>query len=696
MFHRLFEIKNIWLKFVVFASIMMFVPATLYCIKNVSFKNNENILNIDTIADSYGVIKEQHMVDDKIPPPSFPIDDSIAALFLEPGAYVLFDLGIPQNIRAFQLITRRNTLDISVSLDAKSFTNIPSISPDIDNTIYPLSNFSSQFSPVLVRYIKLSLKPGIDKSAVTEFLAFNEVPKVFPVILNELSTPSYKARVQKALSRYNSYIIISIVILVLVFWVLLNLSSVSSRQKNTLALILIIISLGIRSGYVNISDSINNIGIWDITHYYLGAKYFKELKYNNLYNCILKHEIEKGRQKELDNAVIRNLDNYKVSSIQSFSSTNKCEGLFTQNRWEKFGHDVDGLRRLFINRKLPDILVDHGYNGTPILTETIDLLVSHIPVSFRNLSLLGCIDDFLVITAILAIWWGFGATPAVLCAVFICFGEYWNYNWIGGALLRFFWLTALCLSVACFKKKKWFYGGLFLAISAVYRLFPFVFMAGIGISILRSFWLRKEVHKHILIILGLAIPILLAGILPSLKYGPQTYKRFIINSELHAQELSDNINGLGHLVSSDLGALVNKIDNNSLNHTNFSILTRKVLWSVGLIVSLLFLIKGVVRFETWALIPLAIPLLFSSVPLSGYYYIFNVLLASLVGTSKYRIILLLPFIAYSSLTMILLPNTTLAVKYFYNDILMLIIYVLFFVSVLRDKEAFPLQTITIP
>jgi len=42
------------------------------------------------MADSFGVVREQRVVDGKVPGPESPIDDFVSTLFLDPAAYVRF------------------------------------------------------------------------------------------------------------------------------------------------------------------------------------------------------------------------------------------------------------------------------------------------------------------------------------------------------------------------------------------------------------------------------------------------------------------------------------------------------------------------------------------------------------------------------------------------------------------------------
>ncbi len=51
-----------------------------------------NLLRLSNMGDAFGVIREQRLVDGRVPSPESPINDFVATLFLESGAYVRFDL----------------------------------------------------------------------------------------------------------------------------------------------------------------------------------------------------------------------------------------------------------------------------------------------------------------------------------------------------------------------------------------------------------------------------------------------------------------------------------------------------------------------------------------------------------------------------------------------------------------------------
>src|SRR5262249_7519190 len=107
--------------------------------------------------------------------------------------------------------------------------------------------------------------------------------------------------------------------------------------------------------------------LWDIFHYYVGAKYLPELGYNRLYVCAVVAEKELDGRVEPDRR-IRNLVTNDIEPVgAALADPAACTSHFSPERWRAFKHDVDYFRHTFYPvRWKVEVLQDHGFNGTPV------------------------------------------------------------------------------------------------------------------------------------------------------------------------------------------------------------------------------------------------------------------------------------------------------------------------------------------
>ena len=113
----------------------------------------------------------------------------------------------------------------------------------------------------------------------------------------------------------------------------------------------------------------NFIHDWEWTHYYVGSKYFKELSYDRLYECIAIADAEErppapaGRAAQADQPAHQRA---RVQQADCWRTPRRCKQHFSAARWEEFKHDVRFFRDRQSAKRWDDLQTDHGYNGTPV------------------------------------------------------------------------------------------------------------------------------------------------------------------------------------------------------------------------------------------------------------------------------------------------------------------------------------------
>jgi hypothetical protein len=293
-------------------------------------------------------------------------------------------------------------------------------------------------------------------------------------------------------------------------------------------------------------------------HYYLGAKYFPELGYTRLYDCVAAVDVEDGLQSEVARRWIRNLATNRLErGFSGADARRRCREAFDPERWTVFKHDI----RWFRERSGPDwdiAFIDHGYNATPVWAVAPRLLIDGSPVSENQLLTLSLIDPALLLVMWGVVWWAFGWRG--LCVALIWWGTNYpgRFRWTGGALLRSDWLVLSTVGICLLRRQWWAASGAALTAAALLRVFPGVLLVGWLLSVVGGQYRRRSLslHPHQLrFIAGSAgaasVLVLLSAVVVggSLRGGTAAWGGFVANSRKHlATPLNNNI-GLQTLLS---------------------------------------------------------------------------------------------------------------------------------------------------
>jgi hypothetical protein len=156
---------------------------------------------------------------------------------------------------------------------------------------------------------------------------------------------------------------------------------------------------------------VNGYDEYDLLHYYIAPKYFKELGYFRLLPSLILATEEAGPwcKGEAPTYLAQDNNDYRRQSVrQVFTQKKQIKAHFTEERWAAFVHDVSYIQRK--SGRLPcflwrQLLNDHGFNGTPSWVLIARPIVNIVPVEHIKIATL--IDLFLLMLMIGAIFWGF-------------------------------------------------------------------------------------------------------------------------------------------------------------------------------------------------------------------------------------------------------------------------------------------------
>ncbi len=275
---------------------------------------------------------------------------------------------------------------------------------------------------------------------------------------------------------------------------------------------------------------------WDQYHYYMGAKYFPELGYTNLYKCAVIAEDELGtldvtwdrpdgaiaapheqvnmraEMRDADKKV-RDLgaefaeeyggENLLVPVQHILEHPEKCKDLFTPERWDQYKHDVGFFRVVSGLGYWTDMQKDHGFNPPPVWTIAGRFFSDLAPTSVKFLQFLAAIDLVYLAAMFVILWWGFGWRVFAAGAIFWGCQSSAPFYWTGGAFLRQDWLFYLVLSAAAMRRRHFKIAGASVVYAGLLRIFPGLVVIGTLVPFFAHLVKTRRVHKdHLQMLLG--------------------------------------------------------------------------------------------------------------------------------------------------------------------------------------------------
>ncbi len=293
--------------------------------------------------------------------------------------------------------------------------------------------------------------------------------------------------------------------------------------------------------------------VWEIYHYYVGAKYFPELGYEHLYDCSAVAEAEDGATAELPETRIRDLTtNQIVFAAVALQSPAACKSRFSAPRWTSFRSDVRFFRERLAG-SWRQAQLDHGYNATPVWTLTGRAVASAVPATASGLGVLVSLDFVLLLLALVLIYAGFGFEAGSLGVVFFGCNALSRYAWTGGAFLRYDWFFWSVVGVWALRRERSFLGGFALTYAALLRVFPGALLAGLALQAvgarMRGGPRRPAVSWRGVALGGLLAALLLLPAAARASGGFEAFQAFAANSRKYLDTEADNRLGLATMLA---------------------------------------------------------------------------------------------------------------------------------------------------
>jgi hypothetical protein len=368
---------------------------------------------------------------------------------------------------------------------------------------------------------------------------------------------------------------------------------------------------------------------WNTFHYYLGAKYFQELGYFDLYGCALAADRETDRRWPPD-MIVRDLRTYQMVRIDAVPPCPR--GRFSAERWASFRNDVALLLRQDLDDFRLDVVWDKGYNATPVGAAIAAYVANRVSLgNTQVLKILFNLDLILLMVSLLLVARVFDSQAAALMAIFslLFFGTYQN---LAGNFLQYLWLFFVICGVCAWQAKRMVWSGLCLASAVGLHLFPLLLLSGMLVRCAGSMRAGDERtwrhYKRFFLGFGAALATWMLVAELTLNEIP-IWSEFIANMKLHGRHLSGEVFNIGlrnlvatiaapnvRLASSYMEDYVNVATRLSIFEQGVAVLA----WLLAGLFAVLFVIVARKRtdLENFAV---SIVMLYALLNLSPYYYL---------------------------------------------------------------------------
>jgi Glycosyltransferase family 87 len=271
-------------------------------------------------------------------------------------------------------------------------------------------------------------------------------------------------------------------------------------------------------------------------HYYMGAKYFREVGYEGIYDCAALADKEIAEQdgvKPRIGGYIRDLEDVLRDKPYEAAVAHCQDDLvphMSPGRWEAFKGDIRELRRLVPDDYWSGVVVDAGFNPPPSWVLVGSAVANVIPIRLAGMStylVATSLDVVLLAACLIVIRRAFGAPIAATAAVYFGASFIASYAWNGGAFLRYTWLTTLVLALVATRRGRWALAGALFAASTCDRLFPAGFAFGavlpLALLALRSVEDRRKLGRFGA---GFGGTIVVLVVLSTIVFGMESWRIF--------------------------------------------------------------------------------------------------------------------------------------------------------------------------
>jgi hypothetical protein len=506
--------------------------------------------------------RELSLLTDETVAPEGAVWDASLAVVLDTGAStVTWDLGEVTKVRLLAVQADANdTYNVWGSVDGKDYR--------LMGQIDPVSGHGLRMRTVdlgagmAARFLRVGEGKGDSFYSLSEVAAYCQAPTPFPPQMKVADAPTATAP-KTYLDYWNNdtashwEMFLAILAAILLWWERRLIGKGMDHVKRRLGKILLA-TMGILAfltffnfGFWHFPGFVHG---WDTFHYFIGAKYFKELHYERLYECVAIADAEDPQLRR--RVELRKLTNLRTNEVETtadiLAHPERCKQHFSAERWSAFTQDIRHFRSQESARRWDDTQTDHGFNGTPVWGILGTVITNLAPPAGRwTVIALDSIDVTMITIMAGLLWWAFGWRAASVALLVFATNYPSRWTWTGGSYLRWDWLFWTGAGVCLVKKEKYLWAGATIAYAALLRIFPgFLFVAPLITLIVQYVKTRTWDRRFVRLFAGAALAVaILVPISFATSGGPSIYPEFLRNTAKHAETPLTNNMGLRTVVA---------------------------------------------------------------------------------------------------------------------------------------------------
>lgn len=266
-------------------------------------------------------------------------------------------------------------------------------------------------------------------------------------------------------------------------------SAKALRRAGAAILVVVLLAAFAVSTYFKNETYVKSYEVWGVFHYYLGAKYFSEVGYFNLYTCALEADDEAaGYWDRIPRA--RDMETYRIIPRASLPPCPRAN--FTSERWGEFSQDVEHFAPLAPPNYFAFLFADKGFNPPPSWVAIARPLAQAIPISKRPVAaIVFNLDVIAVLIGVVLIWRSRGGIAALLTTGMAIF-YFGDFGRIGGNFLQYFWFPLVVVAMILWTKNRPGFSGAVLGMAVGLQMFPLFFGLPIVVRGVAEFIRRRE------------------------------------------------------------------------------------------------------------------------------------------------------------------------------------------------------------
>ena len=388
--------------------------------------------------------------------------------------------------------------------------------------------------------------------------------------------------------------------------------------------------------------------VHEFFHYYLGAKYFPELGYHDLYECAAAaategHADEAGRPHEIRD--LRHVER-RIQVIPA-RSLDACRARFTPARWNGFRHDTVLLKQRMTPEKWARVLTDQGLNASPVWLLVGRPLAEWVPAEPDALRRYARLDLLVLGIGFAAVGIAFGIEGFSLALLAWAANPLSGYGWVGDTPLRQLWFGTLLVGLSLLRRRRYGASAIFLAASSLTRLFPIFFPIGYAARQSRRWLEQRRFDPGFLrfVTIGTAGGLLLIALsIPVAGRGVGVIGEFAAEMSSYTTLTGSNSMGWRALLTRPesatpprlVGGELTVVEADRIAHGQRTFASRRLVYWLGVALTGILFWRALARAEDWEAACLGFVLVLVLTQAASYYMTCTVG-AALLGTRRARI-----------------------------------------------------------